>query len=264
MTPVLNPARSGARAALALLALAAALAAPAARAALFDDDEARKAILDLRQRVDQNSAQITARQTDQSAQIEQMRRSLLDLSNQIEALRGEVAKLRGSNEQLARDLADVQQRQKDLAQSTDARLNKFEPQTITVDGKEFMASPDERHAYDDAMATVRKGDFPAAVSAFTTFQKRFPKSGYTESVLFWLGNAQYGKRDYAQAIATFRSLVTAVPDSPRAPEALLSLANSQLELKDTKGARKTLDDLQKAYPKSEAAQAARERLAALK
>ena len=261
MTPMLHPGRSRARAALALVALAAALAAPPARAALFEDDEARKAILDLRQRVDQDSVQIKARQTEE---FDQMRRSLLDLNNQIEALRGEVAKLRGSNEQLARDLADVQQRQKDLAQSTDARLGKFEPQMVTVDGKEFMASPDERRAYDEAMTIVRRGDFPAAVSTLTAFQKRFPKSGYTESVLFWLGNAQYGKRDYAQAIGTFRSLVAAVPDSPRAPEALLSLANSQFELKDVKGARKTLDDLLRAYPKSEAAQAARERLAALK
>lgn len=260
MTPLQGAAYRRARAALAMLALAAAFAAPAAHAALFEDDEARKAILDLRQRVDQN----ITRQTDQSAQIEQMRRSLLDLSNQIEALRGEIAKLRGANEQFARDLADVQQRQKDLAQSTDARLAKFEPQMVTVDGKEFNASPEERRAYDDAMALVRKGDFAGAVGAFTVFQKRFPKSGYTESVLFWLGNAQYGKRDYAQAITTFRSLVAAVPDSPRAPEALLSLANSQLELKDAKGARKTLDDLVKTYPKSEAAQAGRERLAALK
>ena len=259
-----GPARRRTRAALALVALAAALAAPAARAALFEDDEARKAILDLRQRVDQNSTQLKARQTDQGEQIEQMRRSLLDLSNQIDALRGEVAKLRGSNEQLARDLADVQQRQKDLQQSTDARIGKFEPQMVTVDGKEFNASPEERRAYDDAMAAVRKGDFAAAAVAFTAFQKRFPRSGYTESVLFWLGNAQYGKRDYGQAIATFRSLVAAVPDSPRAPEALLSLANSQLELKDAKGARKTLEDLLKTYPKLEAAQAARERLAALK
>jgi TolA-binding protein len=35
-------------------------------------------------------------------------------------------------------------------------------------------------------------------------------------------------------------------------------------MKDTKAARKTLDDLFKAYPSSEAAQAGKERLAALK
>jgi tol-pal system protein YbgF len=82
--------------------------------------------------------------------------------------------------------------------------------------------------------------------------------------LFWLGNAQYARRDYKEAIATFRSLVASAPDSPRAPEAMLAIANCQAELKDTKAAKKTIDDLLKAYPKSEAAQAGRERLAALR
>lgn len=260
--PIQTRGRAALRAACALVALAGALAAaPTAHAALFEDDEARKAILDLRKRVDQNNEQLRARQNEQA---DQMRGALLDLSNKIETQSAEIAKLRGSNEQLARDLANAQQQLKDLQQSTTERLAKFEPQMVTVDGKEFMADPAERRAYDDAMAMFRKSDFAGAANAFVAFQKRFPKSGYIESVLFWLGNAQYGKRDYAQAVSTFRGLVTAVPDSPRAPEALLSLANSQLELKDTKGARKTLDDLIKTYPKSEAAQAARERAAALK
>jgi len=104
----------------------------------------------------------------------------------------------------------------------------------------------------------------AAATSFLAFQKRYPKSGYAESVQFWLGNAQYGKREYREAMTSFRSYVAVAPESPRAPEALLSLANCQLELKDSKGARKTLDDLVKAYPKSEAAQAGRDRLASLK
>ena len=161
-------------------------------------------------------------------------------------------------------MAELQRQQKDLKQGVDERMGKFEPQKVTVDGKEFVAEPDERRLYDEAMATLRKGDFAAAASAFTAFQKRYPKSGYSESVVFWLGNAQYGKREYREAMASFRSLLATAPDSPRAPEAMLSLANCQVELKDAKSARKTLDDLIKAYPKSEAAQAARERLAAMK
>ena len=247
--------------ALALCALSLSSMALPARAALFEDDEARKAILDLRQRVDQNNEQLKARLAEQ---VDQLRRSLLDLSNQVEALRSETAKLRGQNEQLARDVAELQRQQKDLKQGVDERVSKFEPQKVTVDGKEFVAEPEERRLYDDAMATLRKGDFAAAASAFTAFQKRYPKSGYTESVLFWLGNAQYGKREYREAMASFRSLLAAAPDSPRAPEAMLSQANCQVELKDAKSARKTLDDLIKAYPQSEAAQAARERLAAMK
>lgn len=246
---------------LSLCVLGAALCAPGAQAALFEDDEARKAILDLRQRVDQNSEQLKNRLVEQT---EQIKRSLLDLNNQIEAMRAEMAKLRGLNEQLARDVAEVQRRQKDLQQGVEERVRKLEPQKIALDGKEFTADPEEARLYDEAMATFRKGDFAGAASAFIAFQKRFPKSGYADSVLFWLGNAQYGKREYREAMASFRAVVKAAPESARAPEALLSLANCQLELKETSGARKTLDELLKVYPKSEAAQAGRERLASLK
>jgi TolA-binding protein len=83
-------------------------------------------------------------------------------------------------------------------------------------------------------------------------------------VLFWLGNAQYGKRDYSAAVASFRSFVSGQPADPRAPEALLAVANCHFELKETRSARKALDELFKAYPNSEAAVAGKERLAALK
>ena len=252
------------------LAGAAALA-PAAHAGLFDDDEARRAILDLRQRADQAAEQnraLKAEQAQQAAkqaeQVETLKRSLLDLNNQLEQLRGELARLRGQDEQLARDVADLQRRQKDITQGVDERMKKLEPQKVTVDGKEFSVDPEEKRQYDDAMATFRKGDFPAAASAFGGFLRRWPGGGYTDSATFWLGNAQYGQRNYKEAIASFRTLVKSSPDSPRAPEALLSIANCQVELKDSKGARRTLDELLKTYPKSEAAQAGRERLASLK
>ncbi len=244
--------------------LVAALCASAAQAALFEDDDARKAILDLRQRVDLNAEQIKARLAEQAEQINQLKRSLLDLNNQLEAMRAETARQRGANEQLARDLAEVQRKQKDLQQGAEERLRKLEPIPVTLDGKEFIAEPEERRLYDEAMAALLKGDFAAAANGFLAFQKRYPRSGYAESVQFWLGNAQYGKREYREAMASFRALVAAAPDNPRAPEALLSLANCHLELKDSKGARRTLDELIKAYPKSEAAQAGRERLATVK
>lgn len=243
------------------LALGALLFAGTAQAALFEDDEARKAILDLRQRVDQNVEQLRTRQAEQA---EQTRRALLELNNQIEALKAEIARLRGANEQLARDLAEVQRKQKDLQQGADERLRKLEPQTVAHDGKEFVAEPEERRSYDESLALLRKGDFAGAAAGFIAFQKRFPKSGYAEAVQFWLGNAQYGKREYREAIATFRALVATSPESPRVPEALLAIANCQVELKDLAGARKTLDGLVKSHPKSEAAQAARERLATMK
>ncbi|MBE7939302.1 tol-pal system protein YbgF [Ramlibacter aquaticus] len=248
------------RAVAAASALAAGLLAGPAHAALFEDDEARRAILELRQRAD------AQRQTSdrQSQDTEQLRRSLLDLQSQIEALRGDVARLTGQNEQLQRDIADLQRRQKDIVQGVDDRLRKVEPAKVTVDGREFTADPRESADYEAALAIFRKGDFPSAQAAFTQFLQRYPQSGFRPTALFWLGNAQYANRDYKGAIGNFRTLLSSAADNPRAPEALLSIANCQIELKDNTGARRTLDELMRTYPQSEAAGAARERLAKLR
>ncbi len=240
-------------------------------AALFEDDEARRAILDLRAKVDasqRRSADDLRSLTDELRRVtdenSQMRRSLLDLSNQIEGLRNEVARMRGENEKLARDISDTQRVQKDLTQGVEERLRKFEPGKVSVDGREFLANPAEKQDFDAALGSLRKGDFAAAQSDFSGFLQRYPQSGYRSSALFWLGNAQYALRNYRDAMTNFRTIITTEPDHPRAPEAMLALANCQVELKDLKAARKTLEDMVKAYPQSEAASVGKERLARLK
>jgi tol-pal system protein YbgF len=244
-------------AALSLLALSA-------NAALFDDDEARKAILDLRQKVDAQQQRNVEELKKANEDNAQLRRSILDLSNQIEVLRADLARLRGQDEQLARDVAEMQRKQKDMTQGVDERLRKFEPAKITVDGQEFVAIPSEIRDFDTALATLRKGEFAAAQTAFLDFINRNPNSGYRPSALFWLGNAQYALRAYRDAVTNFKSVVALAPSHIRAPEAALSIANCQVELKDNVSARKTLNDLIKVYPQSEAASVARERLVKLK
>lgn len=253
------------------LACGLVLASTGARAGLFDDEEARKAIIDLRARVAALDDQSKVRGSDagaaQAALLEQvaaLRRSLLEINNQLEGLRADVARLRGSDEQLARDLAELQKRQKDVVAVTDERLRKLEPVKVSIDGRDAVVEQDEKKAYDEAIAFVRSGDFDKAAGALTSFQRRFPASAYGDSARFWHGSALYGKRDYKEAVTTLRSFVSAAPEHPRAAEALLALANSQAEMKDNRGAKKTLDELLKAYPNSEAAVAAKERQATLK
>ena len=108
----------------------------------------------------------------------------------------------------ARDLADVQRRQKDIAQGVDERLRKFEP--VQGDG----GRPRVHRRPDRAAATSRprwrssaRATSPAAQAAFADFIKRYPQSGYRPTALFWLGNAQYANRDYRGAIANFRALL---------------------------------------------------------
>lgn len=239
-----------------------------ASAGLFDDEEARRAILDLRQKLETNRTDAEQKVGEEakrsSEEAAQLRRALVDLQNQLEALRTELAKLRGQDEQIVRDVAELQRRQRDSLQTFDERLRKFEPATVTLDGREFLADSAEKRSYEASLAVFRKGEFANAQGMFVDFLTRYPQTGYRPSALFWLGNAQYATKDYKDAITNFRSLVAGAPDHVRAPEAVLAIANCQLELKDTKSARKTLEEVMASYPSSEAAGAARERLARIK
>ena len=273
----LRRAAAGLLAPVALAALLVFSVGPA-QAGLFDDDEARKAILDLRARIQaaddaskqrssdlaRGQAELARGNTELIEQVQQLRRSLLELNAQLESQRGEMARLRGSQEQLARDVAELQRKQRDGVQGVDERLRKLEPQLVSQEGREFKADAEEIRLHDEAMATLRAGDFNKSAVQLGAFLRRYALSGYAPAARFWLGNAQYGKKDYKEAIATFRAFVTDLPEHPRAPEALLSLANCQLEMKDNKAARRTLEEVQKSYPKSEAAAAAKERMASVK
>jgi tol-pal system protein YbgF len=233
-------------------------------AGLFEDEDARRAILDLRQRIEAGRQEFDQKLGDESKrsaeEAAQLRRGLIDLQNQLESTKAELAKSRGLNEQLARDVSDIQRKQKDSAQSLEDRLRKLEPVRVTLDGREFLAEPAEKRDYEAGFSVFRKGDFANASVAYIDFISRYSQSGYRPSALFWLANAQYATKDYKDALANFRALAGQAPDHIRVPEALLAIANCQMELKDTKAARKTLEDLIASYPSTEAAAAAKERL----
>ena len=94
--------------------------------ALFGDDEARKAILELREKT----------QTLQNAQMQ--------LVGQIEALREQNAQLTGRVEKLTNDLTLQQRSVRDLFGNLDKRVAALEPQMESIDGKNEMVSPEER------------------------------------------------------------------------------------------------------------------------
>lgn len=234
------------------LALASLTAAPA-QAQLFGDDQARQAILELRERFDQA---VTA-QNRLVEENTQLRRSMLELQQQLEQLREDMAHLRGQSEQFERQLDTSRTLQ-------DERLRRLEVGTwgMSPSGSEDGRgeSADVRQAYDEALATFRGGDFQKAQVGFAQFIKQHPTSGLAPLALFWLGNAQYATRNYQEAISNFRSLLAAVPQHAKAPDAMLSIANCQVELNDAAAARQTLQELIEQYPQSDAAQGARERL----
>lgn len=242
----------------ACLTAALTIALPA-QAGLFDDAEARNAILDIRRRIDLLQQDLSQR-IDSKAD----KTSVLELGNQNELLRQEVARLRGQIEVLTNELANAERRQKDFYVDLDSRVRKLEPQRINVDGKEASVEPNEQKSYDNALALFKAGDYKNAGNAFADFVRRYPQSGYASAAHYWLGNAYYAQRDYKNAIAAQQIVVRTFPDSPKAADALLNIASSYTEMKDKASAKRTLEALVAQYPGSSAAQTAQDRLNTLR
>jgi tol-pal system protein YbgF len=239
-------------AAAACVACAALSAAPA-HAGLFDDDEARKAVLDLRTKADNLTSQMAAAQ-----------RTIIDQSNRLDQLNQQVATLRGQNEDLANQVSMLQNQQKDYYADLDGRLKKLEPQQQTIDGTQGLVQPGETDSFNAALQQFRNGDFKGSAAAFKDFISKYPQSPYQPTAQYWLGNALYAQRDYKGSNTVLQNVVKNYPTNPRAPEALLAIANNQIEQGQKTAARKTLEQITSQYGSSDVAQAAQSKLGQLK
>ncbi|MDR2240721.1 MAG: tol-pal system protein YbgF [Zoogloeaceae bacterium] len=240
------------RATLFVALFATLLAISPARAALFDDDEARKRIDDLR-------TETNARLRD----LEAASRGQLALANEIEALKAEVARLRGQIEVLTNELESTQKRQKDFYIDLDERLRKLEPQTgaENSDARPAADPAAETRDYEAALNLFKAGKHKDALAAFLAFINAYPSSAFLPSAHYWAGSAHYQLGEYKKAIDLFTKLAATWPDDAKAPDALLGQANCQQESGDAKGAKKTLETLVAEYPASAAATVAKQRLA---
>ena len=250
-------------AALAFAAVLAVVTSPPAPAQLFGDNEARKAILDLRTKVADLEKQLLARDAELTSRAEASQKAQLDLLNRIEALKAEIATLRGSNDALANEVAKAQRASKDLYTDLDTRLKNLEPKAVTVDGKAANIDRNEQSAYDTALGQFRAGDYKGAIVGFQSFIARFPSSAFAPLAQYWTGNSYYALKEWRNAITAQQTVVDRYPDSPRVPDALLNIAASQVELNDRVRARQTLQRITKDFPDSDAAKAANERLKSL-
>ena len=248
-----------------LFASLSALALPA-RAALFDDDEARARIEALRRQVDSDRKALDERLGRIESNLVE-RRTILDLAGQIEALRGELARMRGQIEVLVNQAEVADKRQKDLYVDIDTRLRKLEQareeqaKAAEKPPAEPAASAGETRAYEAALNQFKLGNYPLAVSAFQGFLVTYPSSGLAPSAQYWIGNAHYAQRDYKQAIAAQQKLIAAWPDNAKASDAMLNIASSQEAMGDRRASQKTLETLVGRYPGSPAAESAKQRLA---
>ncbi|WP_323018419.1 tol-pal system protein YbgF [Castellaniella sp.] len=208
--------------------IALMLAAPTAHA--FADDEARRAILELRTQVQQMK--------DQNQQAR------LQLADQMDMLHQEIATLRGRIEEL-------NQLNRNVSAPGQSNAPQQNPQT---------GDPQQQAAYQAAADQYRNGRYKEAASSFATFVQSYPDSNLVTDAQFYLGSSQYASKDFKNSIQTMQALVKDHPGDARAPDALLVVAANQIELNDLKSAKASLQRITKDYPQSSAAETAKSRL----
>ena len=211
--------------------------------ALFSDDEARKAILDLRK---------------------SLATTQLELQSQIDKLKTENAELRGKVEELEKQGEDINTSQKTYYKDLDTRLGNFEPRTVTIEGVSGTVQPGEKKAYDDALKVFQLGNLKKADQAFSAFSSKYSGSPYLPLALYWGGNSKYANKDYAGAISQLQSLIKKYPNHPRIPAAMVTLGNAQLESGNKTVAKKTFNEIIAKYPDTDAAKDAQQMIAAAK
>jgi len=190
----------------------------------FADDDARKAILELRQQIR------TLNEANQRARIQ--------LSDQIEALGQEIVRLRADVEQLGRPTAGPG------ARAPDPRSQ----------------DPREQAAFDQSMETFRKAQYKETIQNLTAFLTLYPDSKLAPTAQFYLGSSRFAMKDFKGAITTLQAMVQKYPAEPRAADALLMVASSQIELNNRPGAKTTLQRIVKDYKGTPAADTAAKRL----
>ena len=236
--------------------LIAALGAAQAQAGMFDDDEARRQIADLKAKSE--------------ARFDQQAKSQLTLADQIQRQSEEIARLRGQVETLTYELETAKKRQQDFYLDLDPRLRKLEPQgggPVAVDGEKGANSAAgatdparESKDYEAALNNFKGGKYKEASWGFAAFVQKYPDSSLAPNAQFWLGNAFIAQRNCAKAIEAHSVVTTKYAESAKAPDSWLAMATCQQEMGNAAAAKRSLETLVAKYPQAPAADTARDRL----
>ncbi len=205
--------------------------------------------------------------------------SLVDDVNQLQ---NDIRQLRGEVERLSHDLDAQNQRQQQLYQALDRRLTALEQKgavaaadtqasaetagsastanTTSLSTPVPEASDSEQADYLAAFEALKKGSFDQAISGFSKFLQKYPKSGYASNAQYWLGEANYVKQDYPAALQAFQTLVSKYPGSAKLPSAQLKIGYIYYETRKYDKARETLEQVRKTYPDNSVSGLAAERL----
>jgi len=215
---------------------------------------------------------------------------LMEQMQQMEQIRQELSELRELVENQENQFSMIKQRQRNLYQDMDRRLNDLEvggnksantyipaaPSTsasniappVNANNKvniqpAVVPAPNDKNGkqvYNRIYKTLKEGNYQQAIIDFNQFIKDYPESTYTDNAYFWLGQAYYLSRNNKLALKAFQKIVTDFPDGNKVKDAKLKIGYTYFEMKDWGSAQIALEKVIADYPGDKVAKSAQQRL----
>lgn len=123
--------------------------------------------------------------------------------------------------------------------------------------------PGPNQLYQDGVDHFRRSSYESARIAFGDLLLNYPGSDLASEAQFWIAESYAAEGRRPAAETAYAAVVSKYPDSPKAPDALYKRALSLLEQNNIAAAKPLLEQLIQRYPRSNAADFAKERLAAI-
>lgn len=225
---------------------------------------------------------------------------LIEQTQRMEQIQQELTSLRELVERQEHQLGLIKQRQRNLYQDIDRRLNDLEIQggnsapsavgavsssgssvpppgastgassTVVAAGtSSVIAAPvagdkNGKPAYTQAFNTLKEGKYQQAIIAFKDFMQAYPDSIYGANAQYWLGETYSVTRDYKTALGEFQKVIGQYPQSNKIEGAMLKIGYTYYEMRNWASAKTSLEAVIAKFPGSTVSRKAKERLQRMK
>jgi tol-pal system protein YbgF len=222
--------------------------------------------------------------------LEAVRKSQAEINADMAELKDRIQQLTGKSDEQKKDLASLATRAnrkdeelKDIREKLDAasfKVNFIEnflglskkggaaetpakPAVKNGNGpkKELKTATTEKEAmYAAAYETYKQGQYEKARTEFQNFLKQHPKTEYSGSAQFWIGECYYLEQQYEKAILEYEKVIKNYPEGNKVSKALLKQGLAFQHLGDKTSAKLILQQVIRDYPNTNDAKAARSKL----
>lgn len=198
--------------------------------------------------------------------------SLVELTQEVSSLERRSDELLGLAQTLEHNAVATADRQRELYNDLDARIQALEARLQSVAGAGVLEGGSlppgqlpvpggsEDVNYRAAFELVKEQRYDEAETAFQEFLATFPESSNAPNARYWLGETYYVRQEYEQALQSFQTVVDEFPQSRKVVDALLKIGYSNYELQRWDAAKSALVRVQSDYPDTTAARLAGQRL----